>query len=128
MELPVRYLVQDLDSKYSKRFDQVFANAGVSVEPTAPRAPNQNAFVERWIGSTQGECLNRLIAFELGHLDYLVSSYLDYFHETRPHQRKENKPLLGVWPEIDEPPNDVEEIVCREWLGGVLKHNERKVA
>ncbi|TWT36640.1 Integrase core domain protein [Posidoniimonas corsicana] len=128
MELPVRYVVRDLDFKYSKRFDQTFAEAGVSVEPTAPRAPNQNAFVERWIGSIRGECLNRFIAFGLGHLDHLVESYLDYYHASRPHQRKENKPLLGVWPEVDDPPADGEEVVCREWLGGALKHYERKAA
>ncbi|MEM9185583.1 MAG: hypothetical protein AAGB00_03715 [Planctomycetota bacterium] len=55
MELPVRCLVRDLDLKHSKRFDKIFADAGASVEPTALRAPNQNAFVERWIGSIRGE-------------------------------------------------------------------------
>jgi putative transposase len=40
MELPVRYLVRDLDFKYSKRFKEVFERADVAVEPTAPRAPN----------------------------------------------------------------------------------------
>lgn len=128
MNLPVSYLVRDLDFKYSNGFDQVFTSAGVAIEPTAPRAQNQNAFVERWIGSIRGECLNRFIAFGLGHLDHLVSSYLDYYHQARPHQRKENKPLLGVWPEVDDPPDKAEEVVCREWLGGVLKHYERRAA
>lgn len=128
MNLPVSYLVRDLDFKYSKRFDQVFTSAGVAIEPTAPRAPNQNAFVERWIGSIRNECLNRFIAFGLGHLDHLVAWYLEYYHQARPHQRKDNKPLLGVWPEVDDPPGKVEEVVCREWLGGVLKHYERAAA
>lgn len=56
----------------------MFAEAGISVEPTVPRVPNQNAFVERFIGSIKHECLGRFIAFGLGHLDYLVSNYLDY--------------------------------------------------
>lgn len=128
MALPVLHLIRDQDYKYSKRFDKVFADAGVSVEPTAPRAPNQNAFVERWIGSIRGECLNRFIVFGLGHLDHITSSYVDYYHLARPHQRKENKPLLGVWPEVDAPPASGQEIDCREWLGGVLKHYERKAA
>ena len=128
MELPVRYLVRDLDFKYSKNFDQTFADNGVSIEPTAPRAPNQNAFVERWIGSIRYECLNRFICFGLVHVDHIVSSYCDYYHHVRPHQRKDNKPLLGVWPEIDDPPDKDGEIICQEWLGGVLKHYERKAA
>lgn len=98
MGLPVSYLVRDRDFKYSNRFDQVFADAGVSVEPTAPRVPNQNAFVELWIGSIRGECLNRFIVFGLGHLDHIVTSYLDFYHACRPHQRLDNKPPLGVWP------------------------------
>lgn len=123
--------MRDLDFKNSKRFDRVFAEVGVAVEPTAPRAPNQNAFVERWVGSIKSECLDRFIAFGLGHLDHLdhlVSSYCDYYHACRPHQRKGNKPLLGVWPAIDDPPEKDDEVACRQWLGGVLKHYERKAA
>jgi hypothetical protein len=100
----------------------------VSIEPTASRAPNHNAFIERWIGSVHGECLNRFIVFSLGRLDHFVSCYCEYYHRARHHQRKENKPLLGFWPEVDDPPNDGGEIVCRKWLGGVLKHYERKAA
>jgi putative transposase len=125
MELPVRYLVRDLDFKYSKRFDKVFGEAEVAVAPTAPRAPNQNAFIERWIGSIKGECLNRFFAFSLGHLDYLVRSYVEHYHAVRPHQRKGNKPLVGVWSDQDDPPDKPEAIVCRESLGGVLRHYER---
>ncbi|TWT72837.1 Integrase core domain protein [Posidoniimonas polymericola] len=128
MELPVRYLVRDQDFKYSKRFDRVFSASGVAVEPTAPRAPNQNAFVERWIQSVKYECLNHFIACGLNHLDYLVSEFVDYYHERRPHQRKDNKPLLGVWSDADDPPSSGDEVVCRERLGGVLKCYERKAA
>ncbi|TWT35209.1 Integrase core domain protein [Posidoniimonas corsicana] len=128
LDLPVRYLVRDQDFKYSKRFDRVFSGAGVAVEPTAPRAPNQNAFVERWIQSVKYECLNRFIAFGLNHLDYLVAEFVDYYHELRPHQRKDNKPLVGVWSDTDDPPSSGEEVVCREKLGGVLKCYERKAA
>ena len=66
------------------------------VMPTAPRAPNQNAFVERWIGSLRYECLNRFIVFGLQHLDYIVSEYQSFYNEERPHQRKDNRPLTGT--------------------------------
>lgn len=128
MNLPIRHLVRDQDFKYSNRFDATFEEAEVAIHPTAPRAPNQNAFVERWIGSIRHECLNRFIAIGLGHLDYLVSSYVDHYHAARPHQRKENRPLVGEWPDIDDPPDNPEQVVCRESLGGVLKHYERFAA
>ena len=44
------------------------------------------------------------------------------------HERKGSTPLLGVWPEVDDAPDDREEIICRECLGGVFKHDERKAA
>ena len=124
IELLVRCLVRDLDFKYSKRFDKAFGDTGTSVESTA----SQNAFVECWIGLIRSECLNRFIAFGLGHIDHITSCYLDFSHVCRPYRRLDNKPLLGVWPEVDDPPESGNEIVYREWLGGVLKHYEREAA
>lgn len=127
-DLPIRHLVRDKDFKYSNRFDATFEAVDVAVQTTMPRAPNQNAFIERWIGSVKHECLNRFFAFGLGHLDYLVEEYVRYYNELRPHSRKENKPLLGVWSEDNEPPNSGEQVVCHSRLGGVLKHYEREAA
>ena len=53
---------------------------------------------------------------------------MDYYRACRPQQRKDNKPLVGVWPEIDDPPDKGQEVICRESLGGVLKHYERVAA
>lgn len=128
MELPCRHLVRDQDDKYTARFDAVFEAVEAAVEPTAPRAPNQNAFIERWIGSIKQECLDRFIAFGLGHLDFLVASYVEHYATARPHQRKENKPLSGVWPDVDDPPDRAEQVVCHETLDGVLKRYERVAA
>jgi len=77
--LPIKHLVLDCDYKYTDDFNDVFEDAGVRIERTAPRAPNQNAFVERWIGSLRHECLNRFICFGQQHLDHIVSEYVDYY-------------------------------------------------
>ncbi len=127
-DLRIRYLVRDRDNCYTSKFDEVFEKADVLIEPTAPRAPNQNAFIERWIGSLKYECLNRFIAFGLEHLNYIVSEYASFYNEVRPHQRKENRPLTGEWPVLDIPPESEEDVVCKERLGGVLRHYERIAA
>lgn len=127
-ELPIKHLVRDKDVKYREAFDGVFEAADIAVQPTAPRAPNQNAFIERWIGSIKGECLNRFFAFGLRHLDYLTAEYVRFYNEQRPHSRKENKPLRGVWSDKDDPPATVDQISCTASLGGVLKHYERQAA
>ena len=96
--------------------------------PTAPRAPNQIAYVESWIGSLRYECLNRFITFDLDDLDHIVSECVDFYIESRPHQRKDNGPLTGTWPVVDEPLGKEEEITCQTRLGGVLKNYERLAA
>ena len=120
--LPIGQVIRDRDAKYGTDFKQVFVDAGVTVIPTAPRAPNQNAYVERFIGSIKHEMLNRFICFGQKHLDYLVSEFADYYNQLRPHQGVGNRPLQGDWPVVDKPPGDDEQLVCHTKLGGVLKH------
>jgi putative transposase len=128
--LRVEYLVRDNDGMYIDAFDQVFDDSGCRVIPTAPQAPNQNAFIERWVKSIKFECLNFFLVFGKKHFDYLVSEYLAHYNSVRPHQGVgiDNKPLTGEWPEVDEPIADDEQIVCHERLGGVLRYYERIAA
>lgn len=128
IEFPVRFLTRNLYVKYSKRCNWVSAEAGVPVKPTAPWAPNPNALAARRIRSIRGECLNPSTVLGLRRLDHITSCSLDYYLQVRPHQRKGNKPLQVVLPEVDDPPDDGAGIVCRGWLGGVLKHYEPKAA
>ena len=127
-ELSIKHLVLDCDYKYSCDFNEVFEKADIRIQRTAPRAPNQNAFVERWIGSLRHECLNRFICFGQEHLDHIVSEYTDYYNELRPHQSLDNQPLQGKWTLVDDPPVSQEKVVCQQRLGGVLKHYEQLAA
>jgi len=65
-------------NEYVEEFDAVFESIACRVEPTAPRAPNQNAFIERWGNSLQYECLKCFIVFGKKHLDRLVASYVSF--------------------------------------------------
>jgi len=127
-DLPIKYLVRDCDYKYVAEFDAVFENADIDIERTAPRAPNQNAFIERWVGSLKYECLNRFVCFGMQHLDHIVSEYLDYYNSLRPHQSVDNRPLQGNWSNADDPPAEGENVICHQRLGGVLRHYERRAA
>jgi putative transposase len=57
-------------------------------------------------------------------MDHLVREYVAYYHAERPHQGMGNRPLTG---DGREPPAEGE-IVCRERLGGVLRHYYREAA
>jgi putative transposase len=126
--LSMTHLIRDRDGMYVREFDQVFEDINCQVEPAAPQAPNQNAFIERWVGSIKSECLDFFAVFGKQHFDHLVETYLDYYNELRPHQSLDNRPLTGTWPVVDEPLSDNEQIVCHERLGGLLRHYERIAA
>ena len=113
---------------YIPEFDQVFTEIDCCVGPTAPQAPNQNAFIERWIGSIRSECLDFFAVFGKQHFDHLVDTYLVFCNELHPHQSLDNRPLTGTWPIVDEPLSDNELNVCHERLGGLLRHYERIAA
>ena len=51
----------------------------------APRAPWQNAYVERLIGSIRRECLDHVIVLNESSLRRILNSYFDYYHRSRTH-------------------------------------------
>ena len=52
----------------------------------APRAPWQNPFAERVIGSIRRECLDLVIVLSESPRRRLLRRYLTYYNVTRPHQ------------------------------------------
>jgi putative transposase len=120
-------VVRDNDSKYGNAFDKALKGANVEVQRIPFRSPNMNAFVERWIGSIQRECLDHFIAVGATHLNLLVSEYVEHHHDERPHQGIGNVPLAG---EVDAPADipTLKMVDCKKRLGGALQHFYRKAA
>jgi len=80
-----RYMIRDRDSTYGEWFQQRVKNMGIKEVVIAPRSPWQNPFVERVIGSVRRECLDNVIIWNERHLLRVLSSYLDYYHDSRTH-------------------------------------------
>ena len=74
------------------------------------------------------ECPDHLIVFGPEHFDHVLTEYLAYYQAERPHQGKGNAPLTGPPPPTPLPAPPLGEVVCRERLGGLLRHYERRAA
>ena len=111
----IRFLIRDNDKKFSQAFDTVFRSEGIDVIPTPYRAPNANAFVERWIRSVREECLDKLLIINQAHLRRVMGDYVEFFNTARPHQG------IGQRIPIPNPGRRTNGPVrCRNVLGGII--------
>jgi putative transposase len=54
----VRHLIRDRDTKFTASFHDVWRSVGATVVRIPVRAPNANAYAERWVGTVRRECLD----------------------------------------------------------------------
>ena len=87
-----RFLIHDRDTKFSRAFDGIFRSEGVEIVRTPIRAPNANAYAERWVGSVRRECLDRLLIFGRRQLEHVLRIYIRHFNQQRPHRALELRP------------------------------------
>ena len=121
----MRFLIRDRDAKCCHSFDDVFASEGIRVIRTPIRAPNANAFAERWVETLRAECLDWLLILGPRNLDRVLRIYMQHYNRRRPHRGVElqvPEPLVPV-AEADGVP-DIER---RDVLGGLL-HEYAKAA
>lgn len=85
-ETPVRSLIHDRDTKFTRPFDTVFEAGGTRIVCTPIRAPNANAHAERWVGSVRAECLDWTLILSRRHLERVLRDYAEHFNGHRPHR------------------------------------------
>jgi putative transposase len=125
-EKPV-LLPRDHDTKFVRQFDELLETEGVAVKRVGPGAPNLNAYAERWAQSVEQECLDQFIVFGEARLRHLIGEHVTHYNEERTHRVKDSLALTDL-PPTPVSPLPLEEIECRERLGGLLKHFYRRVA
>ncbi len=113
-------LICDRDRKWSGDVRRRLRDAGIHVVLTPERAPNANAYAERFVRSIEDECLARLIPIVERHFRRAVTEYVEHYHSERNHQGLENRLISG--PAVIESTRRVRR---RSRLGGFLNFYQR---
>jgi len=114
---------RDRDGIYGQEFRDRMKNMDIEEVIIAPRAPWQNPYAERLIGSIRRECLDHVIVFGQRHLRRVLANYFGYYHEARAHLSLDrNSPN----PRRVHPPEQGK-VVAKAYLGG-LHHRYTRAA
>ncbi len=81
-----RILICDRDSKWTDDFRRIVHGAGVRIVLIPVRAPNTNAYAERFVRSIREECLDRLILFGERRFFRALDEFVAHYHGERNHQ------------------------------------------
>jgi putative transposase len=83
---PVRFLIRDRDSKFTRDFDTVFRSDGIEIIRAPVRAPEANAIAERFVRTARAECLDWLLIVNRRHLERVLRVFFDHYNSHRPHR------------------------------------------
>jgi transposase InsO family protein len=122
---PARFLIHDRDSKFCRAFDDVFRSEGVEIIRTPFRAPQANAFAERWIGTIRRDCLDWLLITSRGQLERVLRVYVDHYNTHRPHRALELTPPIPGRRLRLVASNPPEQLHRRDRLGGLIHEYAR---
>jgi putative transposase len=120
-----RFLVHDRDSKFSGAFDEVFRSEGIKVIETPIRAPQANAYAERFVRTVRAECLDWLLIVGRRHLETVLRIYTDHYNRERPHR---GLALLSPDSTSADPLPRGGKIKRRDRLGGLIHEYHRAAA
>jgi putative transposase len=121
-----KYLIRDNDSKFGSSFVPVATTSGIKLLKTPSHAPRANAVCERFLRSVRQEGLDHLLILQEKQLQRVLTAYIFYFNQARPHQ--------GIHQQIPEASglsrataHEGTKVVAVPILAG-LHHDYRKVA
>ena len=87
---------------------------------TPERAPNANAYAERFVRSMKEECLDRMIPMGERHFRRAITAFVEHYHLERNHQGLDNRLIAGK-----QSANSAGRVHRRSRLGGLLTYYAR---
>jgi putative transposase len=123
----VRFLLRDHDAKFTRSFNDLFRSQDADILVTPVRAPQANAYAERWVRTVRTECLDWLLIVGRGHLEQILRVYVQHYNRHRPHRAlglRSPDPLARPAVRAEDNRSAVRR---RDLLGGLL-HEYRRAA
>jgi putative transposase len=117
-----RFLVHDRDGEFAASFDEVFRSEGIKVIHTPIRAPQANAYAERFVRTVRAECLDWLLIIGRRHLETVLRSYTAHYNRERPHR---GLALHPPEPATATQQQNTGKIERRDRLGGLIHEYHR---
>ena len=114
----------------SSRVPSILATENIKVIRTPVRAPNANAYMERWVGSVRRECLDRLLIVGRHQLEHVLRVYTCHYNRGRPHRALDLKAPDARAESVSRAPSNVEDLRVRrrDLLGGLIHEYDVAVA
>src|SRR5262249_31898005 len=88
-------VICDRGRKWSADGRRRLREGGIDGVRAPRRAPNANAYAERFVRSIKEECLDRLIPIGEQHFRRAVTEFVEHYHGERNHQGLENRLIVG---------------------------------
>jgi putative transposase len=121
-----RFLIHDRDSKFTGAFDAVFQSEDIKIIRTPIRAPNANAYAERWVRTLRSECVDRLLIVSRRQLEHVLQAYRRHYNGHRPHRSLALQPPEQETPTATATTTSAVQVHRRDLLGGLI--HEYKLA
>src|SRR5207237_2293651 len=82
-----RYLIHDRNPLYTKEFLAIIAGVGIESIKLPPRAPNLNAYAERFVRTIKESCMEQMIFFGEDWLRKAIRVFVCHYHMYTNHQQ-----------------------------------------
>ena len=101
----------------------MFRSEGIRPIHTPIRAPQANAYAERFVRTVRAECLDWLLILGRRHLEHVLRAYTAHYNAERPHRALALRPPVGSQ-KRSRPADTIER---HDLLGGLI-HEYRAAA
>ena len=120
----IRFLIHDRDPLFRPAVRDTLPPADVTPIRRPARAPNPNAYTERFVRTIKESCLERMVLIGEGSRRRAVREFVAHDHHERNHQGLDHRLILPL--STAPPPRG--RVQCRQRLGGMLHYDYRSAA